>query len=80
MICIVCGKSYPRYPDCRALTCSEPCHQKLVDRLVKEFGEFKRVVDVHTEKAYKAPTAHIIEHGLKYEDLPKFPEWTEESA
>jgi len=75
--CVVCGKLYK--PG-RTWTCSEACHKKFIDRLVEAFGEFKKVVDVRTGKAYRVPTRYILERGLKYEELPNFPEWEGESA
>jgi len=74
--CIVCGRLYAQAKG-RPWTCSEACPKKLIDALVKQFGEFKRVVDPRTGKAYRVPTRYILERGLKYEDLPKFPEWEE---
>jgi len=73
--CLVCGKPYK--PG-RLYTCSEACHQRFIDALVKQFGEFKRVVDERTGKAYRVPTRYILEHGLKYDELPNFPEWKDE--
>jgi len=73
--CVICGKPYK--PG-RIWTCSEACHQKFIDQLVVVFGEFKKVVDVQTGKAYRVSTRYILEHGLKYEELPSFPEWEDE--
>ena len=44
---------------------------------MKEVGEYKKVVDIETGKAYKVPTRHILEYGLKHEDLKNFPLWDE---
>lgn len=65
-ICIICGKSYT---DVRVLTCSQPCHDELVDRLVAQFGEFKIVVRASTGESFKVPTRDIIEKGLREQDL-----------
>jgi hypothetical protein len=46
-----------------------------VSKLVKIFGEFKKVVDAVTGKAYRVPTRDIIEKGLRHADLVKYPEW-----
>jgi hypothetical protein len=73
--CAVCGKPYVNG---RLYTCSEGCHKRLVDELVKEFGEFEKVVDAEGT-AHEVPTREILEHGLKCEDLKKYPEWEEES-
>jgi len=76
--CAICGRPFdPGEPGRRAFTCSDECHGRFVDKLVEELGEYKKVVDVHTGKAYRVPARHIIEHGLRYEDLPRFPEWEE---
>jgi len=56
-------------------TCSDDCHEKLVEMLEREFGRYKKVVGVVTGKAYRVPTRDIIEKGLRYEDLGKYPEW-----
>lgn len=71
-ICIVCGKAHTTG---RIYTCSERCHKKFIDAMVKKFGEHKKIVDATTNKAYKVPTRVILENGLKHSDLPKFPEW-----
>jgi len=73
--CAVCGKPYV---DRRLYACSEACHRRLVDDLVKEFGEFKRIVDAEGT-AHEVPTREILERGLSYEDLKMYPEWEEES-
>lgn len=73
--CAVCGK--PKAGSRRLLTCSDGCHERLVERLVREFGEFKRVVDAETGKAYKVPVRDILELGLKREDLVRYPPWEE---
>ena len=71
--CVICGK--PKAESRRFLTCSEECHERLVERLVWKFGEFKRVVDAETGKAYRVPTRDIIERGLKHGDLARYPLW-----
>jgi len=67
--CVICGN------ECtiRLLTCSDECHKKLVNWLVREFGEYKIIVDVHTGLRHKVPTRDILEKGLKYDDLKKYP-------
>ena len=70
--CVVCGKAYVGG---RLYTCSQACHERLVGLLVEDFGEFKRVVDAETGKAYRVPTRDIIEKGLRHADLVKYPEW-----
>jgi len=73
--CVVCGKGHLSG---RLYTCSEECHQKFIDRLVAEFGEYKKVLDVETGRSYRVPTRDIIEGGLRQRDLAKYPEWSDE--
>jgi len=47
----------------------------LVDRLEREFGIYKKVVDIETGKSHRVPTRDIIEKGLRYQDLKSYPEW-----
>ena len=48
----VCGKPYVVG---RLYTCSETCHESLMDELVKESGEFKKVVDAEA-RTYEVST------------------------
>ena len=73
-VCIVCGQQYEAGHG-RVLTCSEPCHEKLVQVLIKKYGEYKKVCSRVTGKYYRIPTRIIIEEGLTHHDLTKFPEW-----
>jgi len=57
------------------VTCSEKCHDRFVKKLEMEFGEVKQVIDSTTGIAYKVPTRDIIERGLIWQDLPKYPQW-----
>ena len=59
------------------MTCSDDCHEKLVYVLEKEYGIYKKVVDLETGKTHKVPTRDIIERGLKHTDLKNYPEWRE---
>jgi len=67
--CVICGRRIAT----RLLTCSERCHEELINRLVKEFGEYKIVVDAQTGLKHKVPTRDILEHGLRYDDLGVYP-------
>jgi hypothetical protein len=71
-ICVVCGKAYVSG---HLYTCSQACHEKFAEVLCKMFGPYKKVVDAETGKAYRVPTIHIIEGGLRHADLVKYPEW-----
>jgi len=55
----------------------EKMPRNLVEKLVKEFGEFKKVCSAVTGKCYRVPTRHIIEHGLTHDQLINFPKWDE---
>lgn len=59
------------------LTCSEKCHDTFVKKLEKEFGAVKMVIDDTTGMAYKVPTKDIIERGLTWQDLHKYPQLEE---
>lgn len=59
-------------------TCSDKCHEKLLEIFENEFGKFKKVTDITTEISYKVPTKDIIEKGLQWADLPKYPIWAED--
>lgn len=69
---MVCGGLYRVG---RMYTCSEECHEKMVDALVEEFGESKKIIDAETGVAYKVPTREVLERGLWLEDLRKYPKW-----
>ncbi len=57
------------------MTCSDACHEKLIRRLIAEFGEFKKVVRAATGVAYKVPTRDIIEKGIQEQELDQYPKW-----
>ena len=57
------------------VTCSDECHEKLVDKLESEFGIYKKVVDIETGKTHRVPTREIIEKGLRQKDLRRYPIW-----
>jgi hypothetical protein len=57
------------------ITCSQGCHEELMNRLVAQWGEFKKVVRASTGVAYKVPTRDIIDHGIKEKDLDQYPLW-----
>jgi len=72
LACWACGKPLPK-PRLYAVTCSKECHERLIEALEAEFGRYKRVVDDVTGKTHRVPTRDIIEKGLKYGDLSKYP-------
>lgn len=59
------------------MTCSEKCHNEFVNFGIKKFGIAKKIVDVTTGIAYKVPTKDIIEKGLSWKDLTRYPLWEE---
>lgn len=73
-ICVICGNFYT---DGREMTCSQPCHDELVERLIAQFGEFKKVVRMTTGEAFKVPTRDIIEGGVREQDLDLYPRWVD---
>jgi hypothetical protein len=70
--CVICGSTDD--PG-REQTCSEACHQQLVERLVSRFGEFKKVVRLSTGVAYRVPARDIIEGGVTERGLDRYPLW-----
>lgn len=57
------------------ITCSDLCHNIFVEHLVKEKGQYQKVIDMETGKAHKVPTKLIIENGITQQDLKSFPLW-----
>lgn len=53
----------------------EACRRELVDRLIAEFGEFKKVIRMTTGEAFKVPIRDIIEKGIREQNLDKYPRW-----
>jgi len=49
--------------------------EELIQKLIARFGEFKKVVRMRTGVAYKVPTREILEHGLREQDLDRYPLW-----
>ena len=54
--------------------------ERLIQELIARFGEFKKVVRMRTGVAYKVPTRHILEKGIREQDLDQYPRWEEEKA
>lgn len=59
------------------MTCSEKCHEEFIKLGDEKFGITKKVIDTTTGIAYKIPTRDIIEKGLAWKDLTKYPIWEE---
>ncbi len=49
--------------------------ERLIHELIVRFGEFKKVVRMHTGVAYKVPTRDILEKGIREQDLDRYPLW-----
>ena len=60
------------------MTCSDGCHEGLVNCLIAEFGEFKKVVRQSTGVAYKVPARDIFESGINERELDRYPVWKDE--
>ena len=43
--------------------------------LIKQFGEFELIVDQTSGKTYKVSTKEIVEKGLRWRDLSRYPEF-----
>ncbi len=71
--CVICHQLYERG---RELTCSDECHEELVN-LLGDSGEFAKVIRLSTGVAYKVPTEDIIEKGLREGNLDQYPLWEE---
>jgi hypothetical protein len=56
------------------ITCSDKCHKHFVTGLIKQFGEFKLVVDQSSGKSYKVPTKDLVERSLRFSNLRSYPE------
>ena len=74
-LCIIC--SLPTTIACR-MTCSEKCHNEFIKLGEEKFGITKKVSDAATGISYKVPTRDIIEKGLAWRDLTKYPVWKED--
>ena len=57
------------------ITCSNSCHEKFILQMTDKYGPFKKVIDQETNIAYKIPIRVIIEQGLTFSDLKKYPKW-----
>jgi len=71
--CVVCGAPCLL----NRKTCSQRCHEIYMAKMEREFGKYKKVVDVVTGKTHKVSIRYILEHGLKWSELKDFPEWEE---
>ncbi|MBA7635932.1 hypothetical protein ES703_43543 [subsurface metagenome] len=71
-ICVICGITYDQG---REMTCSDACHEKLIGRLIAEFGEFKKVVRASTGEVFKVPTRDILENGIRAQELDQYPKF-----
>jgi len=69
--CWICGASLGgEYK----VTCSDDCHETLIQKMELTFGNYKLVTDLDTMKVHRVPLRSIIEKGLKQEDLKYYPE------
>jgi hypothetical protein len=76
MTCFICGMAYST--DVYRTTCGKPeCHEKLVQKIIAEYGEFKKVTRMSTGQTFKVPVRDIIEKGIREQELDKYPIWEE---
>lgn len=68
-LCVICGEPVIN----GRITCSKKCHDEFIKFGEKKFGFVKKVVDITTGITYEVPTKDIIEKGLTWEDLSKYP-------
>ena len=57
------------------ITCSDSCHEKFIQKMIRENGIYKKVVDLQSNITYRIPTRLIIEQGILQEELKKHPRW-----
>ena len=73
-ICRSCDSDYDlSQPGAWELTCSDSCHETLVDTLVQDFGLTKMVTSLRTGETHLVPTRDIIEKGIREQELDKYP-------
>jgi len=72
-LCVICDKP----TIIGKMTCCDICHEKFVEFCERQYGISKKVTDQTTGISYKVPTRDIIEIGLKWENLTKYPRWKE---
>jgi protein-arginine kinase activator protein McsA len=72
--CVVCSAEYNGQFKF-GLTCCQECHDRFLNYMVFRYGEFKRVIRQSTGEAFKVPVRDIIEHGIKEQDLDRYPKW-----
>lgn len=69
-LCVTCNMPVI---DQGRVSCSEKCHEAFVKHCEEKFGKTKQVVDDTNGTIYIVSTREIIEKGLKWEDLAKYP-------
>ncbi len=72
-LCVACGKASPGPTN--KLTCSQECHDALVEHLEREFGPHKKVVRQATGEEFRVPVRTIVEEGVREQDLDRLPRW-----
>ena len=53
-------------------------HTYSPNRAIKMEYSLKKVTDIHTKIIHKVPTRDIIEYGLNYDNLGKYPIWDDD--
>lgn len=57
------------------ITCSDNCHKKFVQKMIRENGRYKKVTDLESNTTHRIPTRVIIEKGILQNDIKKYPQW-----
>ncbi len=69
--CVMCGEHINTHEN--KITCSIKCHEELLKLAEQEFGIIKEVMCAETGITYCVPTRDIIEKGIVWKDLQKYP-------
>ena len=78
-VCPFCGVTYST--DIYRMTCGKPeCHEALVQKMIAQFGEFKKITRMTTGQTFKVPIRDIIERGVREQELDRYPLWEEDDA
>jgi hypothetical protein len=59
------------------ITCGDDCHSKFVEKMLVEFGDYKKITDESSGISYKVPTKQIVEEGITQKQLKDFPVWVD---
>ena len=57
------------------ITCSDACHERLIEAFEVTFGKYKQVARMTTGEVFRVPVRTIIEKGIREQDLDQYPRW-----